>query len=193
MQNYGSAATSMRGRGSSWGKGQVKAGAAGERATVALLESIYGGSDFDVYLFNDVSVPWFYGGNADHLVVRGRRVLIIDSKRWAPGFYWGWRVCRRGRSRFPAAAKTAVTAQAADNYRRWLTEQLGYTPEVSAMVVVNPPPRARGRYSTWAMRLPGGLALRVGPKATPLIEARLGRRAQPDAALLDAINSLVRR
>ncbi|MDQ6797506.1 MAG: NERD domain-containing protein [Actinomycetota bacterium] len=192
MQSYGSAGISLRGRGPGWGRGQVKAGAAGERATVALLEAMYGEADFDVYLFNDVSVPWFYGGNADHVVVRGRHVLIIDSKRWAPGFYWGMRGCWRGRRRFPEAEKTKATVTAADNFRRWLAERLGYVPDVSAMVLVHPRPRAPGRYRTWALRLPSGLPLRVGPKAEGLIAARLGRRAQPDSALLEAINSLVR-
>jgi len=191
METYGTVGGSLRGKGQGWGRGKVKAGAAGERATSALLDRMFG-SDFDVYLFNDVSVPGLDRANADHVVVRGRRVLVVDSKRWAPGFYWRWGGCRRGRQRFVEGDKTEVTAIAVANLGDWLTARLGYRPSVSGLVVVHPNPGNPGRYRTWALRLPGGLALRVGERAEALILERLGRRAQPDAALLEALHSLVR-
>ncbi len=192
MEVFGTVGGSLRGKGAGWGQGKVKAGAAGERATSALLERMFT-SDFDVYLFNDVSVPGMDRANADHVVVRGRRVLVVDSKRWAPGFYWSFRGCWRGRRRFAEADKTEVTASAVDNLRTWLREQLGYSPSVTGLIVLHPNPRHPGRYRTWALRLPGGLALRVGGQAEGLIQERLGKRAQPDAALLNALHSLVRR
>lgn len=67
-------------------------------------------------VINDLRIPIpGFTANIDHVVVSGNRVLIIDSKAWAGGFYWtaGGRT-RRGGTLFPEAdKKTLPTAVAA--------------------------------------------------------------------------------
>lgn len=47
--------------------------------------------------------------NVDHVVVTGRNVLVIDTKVWAPGFYWTFRgKSFRGLKRFKPAEKKSV-------------------------------------------------------------------------------------
>ncbi len=66
--------------------GAPAAGAAGERRTGQLLETVASrGPD----VLHDLRVPLVdYPVNIDHAVVSGRRVFLIDSKLWRPGLYW---------------------------------------------------------------------------------------------------------
>ncbi|MGF9663174.1 nuclease-related domain-containing protein [Arthrobacter crystallopoietes] len=60
-------------------------GAIGERRTAQILDSF---SDRAAVL-HDLSIPIKgISANIDHVVVSGRKVLILESKVWAPGIYW---------------------------------------------------------------------------------------------------------
>lgn len=40
-----------------------------------------------VAVFHDLGIPGARGGNIDHAVLGGRRLVVIDSKAWRPGLY----------------------------------------------------------------------------------------------------------
>ena len=73
--------------------------------------------------------------NIDHLVVAGDQVLILDSKRWAPGLYWTvGGATRRGWKPFaPADKKTLPMAR--DALVRFLSKR-GIRAEVLTPVLV---------------------------------------------------------
>lgn len=75
---------------SSWAasKGAATAGMRGERLAGELLNQHARRVDGPTVL-HDVSVPGS-PANIDHIVVSGRNVMLIDSKLWRPGVYWGW-------------------------------------------------------------------------------------------------------
>lgn len=54
-----------------------------------------------VAVLHDLSNPLpGYKANIDHVIVRGREVVIVDSKQWAGGRYWTlFGVTRRGWAR----------------------------------------------------------------------------------------------
>ncbi|AUI52930.1 nuclease-related domain-containing protein [Arthrobacter crystallopoietes] len=70
-----------------WAKNQDVAniGAIGERRTAELLDSF---ADRAAVL-HDLRIPIKgISANIDHVVVSGKRVLILDTKMWLPGLYW---------------------------------------------------------------------------------------------------------
>lgn len=71
-----------------------------------------------------IPIPGIHA-NIDHVVVAGRRVWLIDSKAWAPGWYWtvGGKT-RRGLTLVPHADKKTIP-MAMDATRRYLTERVG--------------------------------------------------------------------
>lgn len=69
------------------GTDAAKAGRAGEESTGRVLDMIAVESRRDVW--HDLDVPARgIAANIDHIVTGGTVVLIVDSKRWRPGFYW---------------------------------------------------------------------------------------------------------
>lgn len=75
-------------------------------------------------VLHDLRIPMpGISANIDHLVVAGDQVLILDSKRWASGFYWTvGGVTRRGWKPFaPADKKTLPMAR--DALARFLSKR----------------------------------------------------------------------
>ena len=73
-----------------WAKNKAVAsiGHAGEQAVGVILNSLILPSDRAV-VCHDLNVPIpRFNANIDHVVVAGDHVLPIDSKTWAPGFYF---------------------------------------------------------------------------------------------------------
>ncbi|MGP9843336.1 nuclease-related domain-containing protein [Brachybacterium sp. 107] len=69
------------------GTNAAKVGRAGEESTGRALDRIAVESRRDVW--HDLDVPARgISANIDHIVTGGTVVLIVDSKRWRPGFYW---------------------------------------------------------------------------------------------------------
>ncbi len=90
----------------------ARQGAKGEVRTAELLNAF----SRRAAILHDVrvSIPGFTA-NIDHLVVSGRRVLIIDSKMWKPGFYSSVLGPRRGWTKTPHVGKSLKYAQDALN------------------------------------------------------------------------------
>ncbi|APX31817.1 hypothetical protein BH708_02785 [Brachybacterium sp. P6-10-X1] len=69
------------------GTDAAKTGRAGEESTGRVLDRITVESQRDVW--HDLDVPARgVKANIDHIVTGGTVALIIDAKRWRPGFYW---------------------------------------------------------------------------------------------------------
>ncbi|MGO3210832.1 nuclease-related domain-containing protein [Brachybacterium sp. AOP42-C2-15] len=69
------------------GTDAASVGRAGEESTGRVLDMIAVESRRDVW--HDLDVPARgIAANIDHIVTGGTVVLIVDSKRWRPGFYW---------------------------------------------------------------------------------------------------------
>jgi hypothetical protein len=107
---FGRAGASLA-EGGAWQKaaGANKGAAAAERATGELLDRLALAEDGPT-VFHDLRLP---GGeaNIDHLIVAGRRVTVVDTKWWKPGWYWGKPPnMRRGATRFRAAESGATMA-----------------------------------------------------------------------------------
>lgn len=115
-QSVGQAGGSLAGDTTSWAKassGAQKAGRDAEIKTAAALSLIVGTGPT---VLHDLRIPIpGFSANIDHVVVHGSRVLIIDAKAWAPGFYWTLGgVTRRGWTRAEHCdRKTVPTAVSA--------------------------------------------------------------------------------
>lgn len=69
------------------GTDAAKAGRVGEESTGRVLDMLAVESRRDVW--HDLDVPARgIAANIDHIVTGGTVALVIDSKRWRPGFYW---------------------------------------------------------------------------------------------------------
>lgn len=69
------------------GTDAAKAGRAGEESTGRVLDRIALESQRDVW--HDLNVPARgIVANIDHIITGGTVALVIDAKRWQPGFYW---------------------------------------------------------------------------------------------------------
>lgn len=69
------------------GTDAAAAGREGEESTGRVLDRVSLESQRDVW--HDLDVPAKgIRANIDHIVTGGDVVLIVDSKRWKPGFYW---------------------------------------------------------------------------------------------------------
>lgn len=173
--------------GASWAANAEVArhGLAGERKTGEVLERAVSKAPGTVVL-HDLAIPIpGFSANIDHALVSGDRVLLIDSKAWASGFYWTvGGVTRRGFSKFPPADKRTV--ELASERISTMLERRG-TPAVLERPLVAVW-ATRGRVSLRWAQMPGG----------DLIEGRsLGRRAarfldEPaDRRIVDALSRLV--
>lgn len=82
---YGRAATGLQD--ASWAKNAevARIGATGETRTASEL-AVFGNQ---AAVFHDLRVPIpGFKSNIDHIVVTGKKVLLIDTKVWKPGIYW---------------------------------------------------------------------------------------------------------
>lgn len=150
---YGRAATGL-GNDSSFAAsaGAAKAGADGETKTAAVLD----GFALKAAVLHDLRVPVpGFKANIDHIVVSGKRVLILDSKVWKPGFYWTlFGINRRGGERVDHTAKDQAWMQ------RALTGYLrGTGADVATPHLVIWPSRKGGAVSLWLLRVPGARLL----------------------------------
>ena len=84
----------------------VAAGNKGEAKTGAILDD-FARRHPGVAVLHNLRFPSpHFKANIDHLVVTGKRVFVIDSKLWKPGFYWTYRgKTYRGFTRFAHADK----------------------------------------------------------------------------------------
>jgi hypothetical protein len=102
----------------------AKIGAKGEERTQQLLN----GFGLKAAVLHDLRVPIpGFKANIDHVVVSGKRVLIIDTKVWKPGFYWTlFGKNRRGMERVAHTEKDqAYIQQALITYLRGTGAKVG--------------------------------------------------------------------
>lgn len=87
MSIYGKGGGSAA-KGGTWAKNEAvaKIGAAGERKVAKALAP-YFSSPSSAALFHDLAVPG-RRANIDHLIVSGRKVLLLDTKVWKAGLYY---------------------------------------------------------------------------------------------------------
>lgn len=86
MPSYGRPASSLSSYGALTGKvNAASVGARAERATAVVLDRL--GASPDVHVFHDVRLPGMTG-QLHHVVACGDRLVVVDSKWWAPGRYW---------------------------------------------------------------------------------------------------------
>jgi hypothetical protein len=160
--------------------GAAKAGAGGEKKTEELLAQFAG----KAAVLHDLTVPIpGFKANIDHVVVTGRRVLLIDTKVWKPGFYWTlFGVNRRGFERVDHTAKDqSYITRAVTSYLK------GTEAQVCSPVLAVWCSRANGSVSIWALSVPGASVLNgsalagvirrslVRKPADPVIVAKLSR------------------
>lgn len=188
-QVIGRAATGLSGGTVAWAAnaGVVKAGAAGERKTAAVLDQLARGGKLTV--LHDVRIPITgWTANIDHVVVSGRAVLLIDSKAWKPGFYWTLAgTTRRGWSRFPAAQKKTV-AMARDHIGSYLAGR-GVKHSMRRPLVVVWPTSSRATTSLALLRFPGGKAI-LGEALLGAVRSAVGDDVA-DPAIVAALTPLV--
>lgn len=128
-------------------------GARGEEATAKILNQIASRPGGPTVL-HDVAIPIpGFTANIDHIIVSGRKVIIIDTKVWRPAFYWTlFGKTRRGMERFAPAEKKTM-AMAADHIGSYLAKK-GTPARILLPQVWVWPSSQRSKMSVWAMQIP---------------------------------------
>jgi hypothetical protein len=168
--SYGRAATGLTNDASfAANAGAAKAGAEGEVKTAAILD----GFCLKAAILHDLRVPLpGFKANIDHVVVSGKRVLIIDTKVWKPGFYWSFfGANRRGKERIAHTEKDLSYAQQA-----LITHLRGTGAVVSNPHLVIWSSRKTGTPTLWALRVPNARLLH-GDALLGFVKGFIGREA----------------
>lgn len=172
--------------------GRVAAGKTGEVKTAALLAATFAGCG-DVAIFHDLAVPGEGTvANVDHLVLRGRRAIVVDSKFWKAGFYWGTPGStlgiRRGFARFEPAEKRLV-GFAVDRWQSTFDSVTGTNPNrrihVSGLIVVWPSTED-GKVRLWAARAADKVLFRSADRAETTLRHLAGRPGDVPGNALEA-------
>ncbi|MBV8980622.1 MAG: NERD domain-containing protein [Acidimicrobiia bacterium] len=167
---------------------KVAAGQRGEVATARLLGRTFAQDD-DVYVFHDLvmpSLPSDHGRlNIDHVVVRGRRVVVLDSKCWRGGFYWTGpgRRSHRGIDSF-RDADARTLGMAIDR----LSPHLPIRARMKGLIVVWPS-NDEARHHLWALRPRDGVGVCRHDRLVRRLRALLGGPTRPRADLLALFHS----
>ena len=163
----------------------------GERFTYDELNKLFA-RNLTTYVFHDLALPGWKTANLDHAICHGNRVVIVDSKCWAPGRYWTrGDAVYRGFSRFEAAEEIRLPRIANE-----LGEFLGMEVTVTPLVVIWPshPGRISTRLPGLSLRLPGETAYCLGRNLGTVLRRLLGpvEEETPQRAL-ELLAGLVRR
>lgn len=137
----------------------AKVGAKGEQRTGRLLNALATAPDGPTVL-HDLRIPLpGVNANIDHIVVSGRKVTILDSKVWKPGFYWTlFGATRRGLERFAPADKQTMR-MARESITSYLQKQ-GLRADVrTPLLVVWSSQKNRPTSSLAFLRSPGASAV----------------------------------
>lgn len=149
MSSYGRAGGSLDGAASFAASAETAAaGKKGELLTAALLDEQV--ARFGITVLHDLRIPGAKA-NIDHVVVSGRRVWVIDSKMWRPGFYFTlFGKTYRGLERVHHADKRGLPF-GHDRLREYLEGQ-GLNPSMRRPLMVIHPSRPGEHISMWAYR-----------------------------------------
>lgn len=138
----------------------VRVGAQGERSAAQYLCQIWE-RDPAVHIFADRSIPGTRA-NADYVVVKGDRLLVLDVKTWTPGWYWtppgsglvrrGWRIWEAGAVRERDRWRPSRTLDmACDRLECWLDQPVA----CQGVLLLVPPRGARSRQRAHLAHLGG--------------------------------------
>lgn len=182
-----------------WGTGDAgaaKAGQKGEVETARLLDAL-AHAEGGPSILHDLRIPMKgVSANIDHVIVSGRRVLLLDTKRWKPGFYWtlGGR-SYRGRTRVPHAEKQTMIMAA--NAVRGFLEREGVKATVVQPVVAVWPSSSKKPLSVWALRFPGARIIHADRMLSRagvggVLASRPWKKWANDNAADDVVNALAK-
>jgi hypothetical protein len=168
--------------------GVAKVGRAAELKTALALERLAARPGGPTVL-HDLAIPIpNISANIDHVVVSGRRVLIIDSKGWRPARYWSLGgMAFRGWHRFRHASG-ATPRMAVDGLERYLRGR-GVRARVVTPVVAVWPSSGRGQLSVALLGMSGCRVVRGDRLAWAVRGAVRLRPADP--AIVDALRRLL--
>jgi len=145
----------------SWLKDQstAKVGAKGELRTARVLNALATTGDGPTVL-HDLRIPIpGISANIDHIVVSGRKVTIVDSKVWKPGFYWTlFGATRRGLEKFAPADKRTIP-MALDAIDRFLRKEKIRFSNGGPLLVVWSSQKAKPSSSLTFLRSPAATAI----------------------------------
>ncbi|HEX9088350.1 MAG TPA: nuclease-related domain-containing protein [Arthrobacter sp.] len=190
---YGMAATGLNNDSSfAVNEAVAKIGAQGEERTAMTLN----GFGLKAAVLHDLRVPIpGFKSNIDHIIVSGKRVLVLDTKVWKPGFYWTLAgKNRRGTERIKHTEKDVAYLQAA-----LITYLRGTGATITLPHLVIWPSSTHAKISFWLLRVPGASRLLHGTAllgftkrfitrapADPVITAKLAalcmKKTQPATA-----------
>lgn len=162
--------------------GGAKYGLVAERQTAEVLNEFalkLGGPT----VLHNLFVPGAQA-NIDHVLVSGRKILLLDSKRWRPGFYWTLGSTRRGWTKV-SHADTKTLPFALDRLAPLVPQAKFAKP---LMVVW--PSSTQPNMSLWAFR-PAGAHAVSGQTLGARLAARRLRSADP--SVVSALLPYVRR
>lgn len=184
---------------STWGSGDgsaAKRGQQGEVRTARLLNEL-ADRDGGPSILHDLRIPMKgVSANIDHVIVSGRRVLLLDTKEWKPGFYWTFRGrSYRGRTRVPHAEKKTMVMAA--NAVRGFLEREGVKATVIEPVVAVWPSSTKNTLTVWALRFPGARTIHAdrltsGSGVGRVLNTRPWKRWANDNADDEVVNALAR-
>ncbi|MFC8797285.1 nuclease-related domain-containing protein [Promicromonospora sp. NPDC057138] len=164
----------------------ARIGQAGELRTAEILDEA--SRRHGIAVLHDLRIPIpGIKANIDHVVVSGRRVLLVDAKVWRPGVYWtvAGRTFR-GLHRFSHAEKK--TMQMAARALRAFLQKQGIRADIVWPLVVVWPSRA-GTFRRALLRVPGARVIPAGQLARAV--ARFAGRRMADRRIVDALSALV--
>jgi hypothetical protein len=198
MRSAGSTSTAPRvfGRaggslvGATWAVNDAVArvGRQAELRTARVLDGLASRPDGPTVL-HDLAIPIpNISANIDHVVVSGRRVLIIDSKGWRPARYWSLgRMAFRGWRRF-GHANGSTPRIAVDGLNRYFKGR-GVRALLVTPVGVVWPSSDRGRLSVALLGMDGCRVIR-GPQLARAVRRSIRLRpANPD--IVEALRRLL--
>lgn len=155
----------------------ARIGKAGEERTGAILDALTarpGGPS----VLHDLD-PGPYGGNIDHVIVCGRKVLMVDAKVWRPGFYWqAGGHTRRGLAKFEYAARGVKHLTAQRSRLHNTLSRAGVRAHVAPPLIVVWPSNTRSPMRLWAWR-PSGVRVVTGDRLGSAVRRWANRPADP--------------
>lgn len=140
-------------------------------------------------VLHDLAIPIpGISANIDHVVVSGRRVLIVDSKGWKPARYWSLGgAAFRGSRRFKHAS-SATPRMAVDGLTRYLKGR-GVGARLVRPAVAVWPSSDRGRLSVELLGMDGCRVVR-GERLARAVRRSVGLRSA-DPVIVDALRRLL--
>lgn len=160
-------------------------GRAGELATAAVLRRLEAAHP-EMAVSHSLRVPARkMNTDIDHVVAAGRRVWVLDSKCWQPGFYWSaGPLAMRGLHRAPYAKRRSMAVAA-----RVLQGYLGTSAAVEVPHVVAWPSSPSQHLSVWAWRPVD--ARPITGERFGAVARRIIKPAPADAGVVEALARLV--